>query len=626
MSQLPSILKEIKSMILRARNLILRGPRKPPARLSQRARRARLLPALALLLGALSLFAAAPAQAQTVTLSVSRTSVPEGSSVSVTACLKDGNGSRAVPTGTVHIPVVLSHGTSESGDWGKSLSGHTDGSLPIRTTHSIAISGYHQRSCGLVNIPTHEDIDEDDDTFTVALDTANLPSGVTAGTPSSVTVTITESEKAREEDQVRYTPDDVPPQVTQQGKVSLSVSRTSVPEGSSVSVTACLKDGNGSRAVPTGTVHIPVVLSHGTSESGDWGKSLSGHTDGSLPIRTTHSITISGYHQKSCGLINIPTHEDSDGDDETFTVALGALPAALTAGTPSSVTVTITDTDDDQQPEAANAPLGPEPPPQDGSPVPSDQVPPPVQAPGEAPGQGPSEAPGEAPGQGPGEAPGEAPGQGPGEAPDEPNTAPPAGVPGAPVNLTATPGDGKLVVRWQEPAQNGGFDLAYYQLQYQQTTRTTWQTVALRIPASHSSKTYTLSSLPNGVAHNVRVRVFNRNPDSALAHSAWATTTATPAAAAKQVAGGPASFELAAAYPNPFNPTTTIRYGLPQAVEVELTVYNIAGQPVQTLVAEHQRTGWYAVEWDASGLAAGLYFYRLQAGEFRQVKKMLLLK
>lgn len=72
----------------------------------------------------------------------------------------------------------------------------------------------------------------------------------------------------------------------------------------------------------------------------------------------------------------------------------------------------------------------------------------------------------------------------------------------------------------------------------------------------------------------------------------------------------PPALALASNYPNPFNPTT-IRYGLPQAAEVELTVYNVAGQPVQTLVAEHQRAGWYAVEWDASGLAAGLYFYRL---------------
>lgn len=88
----------------------------------------------------------------------------------------------------------------------------------------------------------------------------------------------------------------------------------------------------------------------------------------------------------------------------------------------------------------------------------------------------------------------------------------------------------------------------------------------------------------------------------------------------------PPALALASNYPNPFNPTTTIRYRLPQAAEVELTVYNVTGQPVQTLVAEPQPAGWYAVEWDASGLAAGLYFYRSQAGAFSQVKKMLLLK
>ena len=94
----------------------------------------------------------------------------------------------------------------------------------------------------------------------------------------------------------------------------------------------------------------------------------------------------------------------------------------------------------------------------------------------------------------------------------------------------------------------------------------------------------------------------------------------------------PSVFALAANYPNPFNPATTIRYALPQAADVELTVYNVVGQPVRTLVAEPQRAGRYVVEWDATNdsgqsLSSGLYFYRLQAGdEFRAVKKMLLLK
>ncbi len=94
----------------------------------------------------------------------------------------------------------------------------------------------------------------------------------------------------------------------------------------------------------------------------------------------------------------------------------------------------------------------------------------------------------------------------------------------------------------------------------------------------------------------------------------------------------PAVFSLADNYPNPFNPTTTLQYALPQVADVALTVYNVLGQPVRTLVAERQNAGRYVVEWDATNdqghrLSAGMYFYRLQAGgDFREVKKMLLLK
>ena len=94
----------------------------------------------------------------------------------------------------------------------------------------------------------------------------------------------------------------------------------------------------------------------------------------------------------------------------------------------------------------------------------------------------------------------------------------------------------------------------------------------------------------------------------------------------------PAAFALATNYPNPFNPATTIQYALPQSADVQLTVYNVVGQVVRTLVAEHQAAGRYLVAWDATNdngqsLSAGIYFYRLQAGgEFHAVRKMLLLK
>ena len=94
----------------------------------------------------------------------------------------------------------------------------------------------------------------------------------------------------------------------------------------------------------------------------------------------------------------------------------------------------------------------------------------------------------------------------------------------------------------------------------------------------------------------------------------------------------PEAFALANNYPNPFNPATTIQYALPQAADVELTVYNVVGQVVRTLVAQHQNAGRYTVAWDATddgghSLSSGMYFYHLQAGdEFREVRKMLLLK
>jgi hypothetical protein len=99
-----------------------------------------------------------------------------------------------------------------------------------------------------------------------------------------------------------------------------------------------------------------------------------------------------------------------------------------------------------------------------------------------------------------------------------------------------------------------------------------------------------------------------------------------------QIQTRPEAFALANNYPNPFNPATTIKYALPEASNVTLEIYNVVGQVVRTLVADHQNAGRYVVQWDASNdsghsLSSGIYFYRLQAGgEFLEVKKMLLLK
>ena len=90
--------------------------------------------------------------------------------------------------------------------------------------------------------------------------------------------------------------------------------------------------------------------------------------------------------------------------------------------------------------------------------------------------------------------------------------------------------------------------------------------------------------------------------------------------------GSPYSFELEQSYPNPFNPTTTIRYTIPERTRVVLKVFNILGKDVATLVNEDQEAGPQSVRFDASGQASGLYFYRLEAKGFVEVKKTLLLK
>lgn len=88
----------------------------------------------------------------------------------------------------------------------------------------------------------------------------------------------------------------------------------------------------------------------------------------------------------------------------------------------------------------------------------------------------------------------------------------------------------------------------------------------------------------------------------------------------------PSGFSLYQNYPNPFNPTTTISYSLPKPSQVKLTVYNLAGQEVTTLVDEQKSVGQHEVNFNASHLSSGIYFYNLQAGEHSQTRRMQLLK
>jgi hypothetical protein len=88
----------------------------------------------------------------------------------------------------------------------------------------------------------------------------------------------------------------------------------------------------------------------------------------------------------------------------------------------------------------------------------------------------------------------------------------------------------------------------------------------------------------------------------------------------------PKNYSLGQNYPNPFNPSTVIRYGVPERAFINLTIYNLLGQKVTTLVNEEHEAQYYETTFDASHLPSGVYIYRLQAGEYVESKKLLLLK
>lgn len=107
--------------------------------------------------------------------------------------------------------------------------------------------------------------------------------------------------------------------------------------------------------------------------------------------------------------------------------------------------------------------------------------------------------------------------------------------------------------------------------------------------------------------------------------------TATYTDAVEAVAALPTSFALSQNYPNPFNPVTNISYQVPAKTHITLTVFNSVGQKIKTLADEVKEAGYYNIIWDGkddhhTGVAAGIYFYRIQGGDFISTKKMIYLK
>ena len=125
------------------------------------------------------------------------------------------------------------------------------------------------------------------------------------------------------------------------------------------------------------------------------------------------------------------------------------------------------------------------------------------------------------------------------------------------------------------------------------------------------------------------VFIYHDLDQNAVPHNRVEEPEFAPVTVAVRPSGGPEVpdvFALNQNYPNPFNPSTEISFDLPVASNVELTVYNILGQNVKTLVDRQMEAGRHTISWEASKYSSGVYFYRISAKDFSETKKMLLLK
>jgi hypothetical protein len=113
----------------------------------------------------------------------------------------------------------------------------------------------------------------------------------------------------------------------------------------------------------------------------------------------------------------------------------------------------------------------------------------------------------------------------------------------------------------------------------------------------------------------------NSNPDMGAIESDLATEVAF-----RESGVIPSAFALHQNFPNPFNPSTSIEFALPKSGFVTLKIYNTLGEEVATLVSEKLPAGKHQRVWEAKGLASGVYVYRLQAGDFEQTRKLILLR
>ncbi|NQS97480.1 MAG: T9SS type A sorting domain-containing protein [candidate division Zixibacteria bacterium] len=145
------------------------------------------------------------------------------------------------------------------------------------------------------------------------------------------------------------------------------------------------------------------------------------------------------------------------------------------------------------------------------------------------------------------------------------------------------------------------------------------------IAAGDSFVLHSFFTPPDLGDYNNQMGIFN-NATFPLPFIVPVSGTGVETGIADGKSGMPAKYELAQNMPNPFNPATIIEFALPTAGYVELVVYNVLGKEIARLVDGEMEAGYHSAQFNASNLSSGIYFYRLTAGDFTEMKKMVLMK
>ena len=106
----------------------------------------------------------------------------------------------------------------------------------------------------------------------------------------------------------------------------------------------------------------------------------------------------------------------------------------------------------------------------------------------------------------------------------------------------------------------------------------------------------------------------------------WASNGVFTLSGLFEIESAPEKISLDSAYPNPFNPTTTIEFGLPFDSEVSIQIYNLQGRVVETLASEYMQAGYHSVTWNADNFSSGVYFVKMASGDYVSTQKLLLVK